>query len=219
MELETPGFDNIVYTPTGSDTGTLVVDENTNGIYDAAAVDSIITIGPFVFFCPDPPPGFTYISSPGGAEEVVYDGEGGNDDFTIVGTALADTIRHTPGADPDEGHAARQHAAGHPLPEPGRRGLHHRRWRGRDRHAGGRRHRRQRHRDRRPHLRHGRLHHREQPPAAADLEQRGAARPTPSSSTRSKPWKATTPSRSTIRWRRASRRWPSMRAARAAAIR
>src|SRR5688572_29573241 len=50
--LETPGFDNIVYTPTGSDTGTLVVDENDNGIYDALLLDSIITIGPFTFICP-----------------------------------------------------------------------------------------------------------------------------------------------------------------------
>ena len=39
----------------------------------------------------------TTTRSPGGVELFEYDGEGGNDTFTIVGTAGSDTIVHTPG--------------------------------------------------------------------------------------------------------------------------
>jgi hypothetical protein len=106
VEFETPGTNTVIFTPTGSDTGTLLLDENANGLYDVALGDSLITIGPFVFICDDPPGPpieFTYNSSPGGAEEVVYDGETGNDIFAVVGTAVDDTIVHTPADAIDEG--------------------------------------------------------------------------------------------------------------------
>ncbi|MEX2174318.1 MAG: dockerin type I domain-containing protein, partial [Pirellulaceae bacterium] len=90
LVLETPGTDSIVFTATGPDTGSIVVDEDGDLAYTAASTDSIVTFGPFVFECDDPlgaPLEFTYISSPGGVELVEYDGEPGNDAITINGTA------------------------------------------------------------------------------------------------------------------------------------
>ena len=104
--LESPGNDSVVYTPTGSDTATLLVDEDNDFAYTAASTDSLITIAPFIFICdlpPGPPVEITHISSPGGAELVEYDGEGGNDTLTIAGTAGADAILHVPGIGRDEG--------------------------------------------------------------------------------------------------------------------
>jgi Ca2+-binding RTX toxin-like protein len=96
LVLETPnaaaGFDNIVFNPTGADTGNLVMDENANGTYDAAGTDSLITFGSFVFDCP--PAAFTYASTAGGVELVQYNGEGApgvDDNLTINGTVLDDT--------------------------------------------------------------------------------------------------------------------------------
>ncbi|MCU0878232.1 MAG: Ig-like domain-containing protein, partial [Pirellulaceae bacterium] len=101
LVVETPGTQTVVYTPTGSDTGTIDIDTNNGGV-----LDSLITIGPFVFICDDPvgdPIEFTYTSSDGGVELLEYDGEDGDDILTIVGTDLADTIVHTPGETTDEG--------------------------------------------------------------------------------------------------------------------
>ncbi|NLX97024.1 MAG: hypothetical protein GXY83_12690, partial [Rhodopirellula sp.] len=72
LVLETPGSDNIVFTPTGSDTATILIDEAVN--------DSLITIGQFTTVaCPD----LNYTSDPGGIELFVYDGEAGDDSLTI----------------------------------------------------------------------------------------------------------------------------------------
>ncbi|SMP75586.1 Dockerin type I repeat-containing protein [Neorhodopirellula lusitana] len=94
--LETPNangaFDNVVFNPTGPDTGNLVIDADDSGIYEAAGTDSIISFGSFTFVCPAS--GFTHVSSPGGVETIQYDGEGGpgvDDNLTINGTALDDT--------------------------------------------------------------------------------------------------------------------------------
>jgi Ca2+-binding RTX toxin-like protein len=96
LVLETPnnagGFDDVVFNPTGADTGNLVMDENANGVYDAGGTDSIITFGSFIFDCP--PAAFTYTSTAGGVELIQYNGEGApavDDNLTINGTALDDT--------------------------------------------------------------------------------------------------------------------------------
>ncbi len=94
LELETPGTQTVTYTPTGSDTG----------VINLITLTSTITIGSFLNACPSAPGANDgYNSSPGGVEEFVYDGEGGNDLFTIIGTAAIDTITHTPGTGNDEG--------------------------------------------------------------------------------------------------------------------
>ena len=94
--IETPnvlgGSDNIVFNPTGNDTGNLVIDKNNNGTYEAAGTDSLITLGSFVFSCP--PANFTYTSTAGGVELIQYNGEGSpavDDNITINGTVLDDT--------------------------------------------------------------------------------------------------------------------------------
>ncbi len=78
LVVETPnlagGFDDVVFNPAGFDTGNLVLDENANGVYDAAGTDSLITFAAFVFDCP--PANFTYTSSAGGVELVELNGEG-----------------------------------------------------------------------------------------------------------------------------------------------
>ena len=96
LVLETPnglnGFDDIVFNPTGNDTGNLVIDKNANGTYDAAGTDSLITFGSFVMVCP--PANFTYTSTAGGVELIQVNGEGApaiDDNLTINGTALDDT--------------------------------------------------------------------------------------------------------------------------------
>jgi len=97
LVLETPGTDTIIFTPTGSDTGTVLMDEDGDGVFGLG--DTIINIGQFVDACPP----LNYDSSPGGVELFEYDGEGGNDSFTVVGTLGDDTIVHTPGSADDEG--------------------------------------------------------------------------------------------------------------------
>ncbi len=115
VEVETPNpaagqpSDSVIYTPNGSDTGVMVIDENGNGIYDVAATDtqiqilSMFTLDCLPLMMPDGIP--DYISSPGGAEALIYDGEGSNDDFRVNAPAGAtdDTIVHTPGQAFDEG--------------------------------------------------------------------------------------------------------------------
>ena len=99
LVLETPGHDNLVFTPTGPDTGTLLVDELINGTFDAG-IDTLITLGSFVYVCPDID--FTYTSSSGGVELVEYDGElpvGGalpTDEITIAGTGANDVTTLDP---------------------------------------------------------------------------------------------------------------------------
>jgi len=91
FELETPGTgaDTVTFQPTGSDTGNITLDQGTDSVIQLVNTFSIAALG--------------YISSPGGFEDFVYDGEGDNDNLTIVGTAGVDTIVHTPGAAFDEG--------------------------------------------------------------------------------------------------------------------
>ena len=93
LVLETPGQDNLVFTPTGPDTGTLLIDEIINGTFDAGT-DTLIEIGSFVFVCPDID--LTYTSSPGGVELVEYDGESPADEITIAGSAANDTTTLNP---------------------------------------------------------------------------------------------------------------------------
>ena len=96
LVLETPnnagGSDTVVFNPTGADTGSLVVDKNANGTYEAAGTDSLITFGSFVFNCP--PAGVIYNSTAGGVELIQYNGEGApaiDDNLVINGTAFDDT--------------------------------------------------------------------------------------------------------------------------------
>jgi hypothetical protein len=98
FELETPGTNGVRYTPTGSDTGVIALDTNNN-----ATFDTTITLGAFGPVCAP----LNYVSSPGGIEQFIYDGENGNDTFTVLGdqggAAVADTIVHTLGDAADEG--------------------------------------------------------------------------------------------------------------------
>ncbi len=101
LVLETPnglgGFDDVVFNPTGADTGNLIIDEDANGVYDAAGTDSIITLASFVFDCP--PANVTYTSTPGGVEFIELNGLGApaiDDNLTINGTNLDDTTVYNP---------------------------------------------------------------------------------------------------------------------------
>ncbi|MDX1946758.1 MAG: DUF4394 domain-containing protein, partial [Pirellulaceae bacterium] len=87
LVFETPGIDSLVYTPTGADTGTLLIDEDGTLTYTEAGTDSLITIAPFTYVCDD----FTYVSSAGGVELVEYDGEDQNAAATTI-TNSDDTI-------------------------------------------------------------------------------------------------------------------------------
>ncbi len=83
FELETPGNQTVIFTPTGIDTATL--DDTTNS--------SLITLTASFTI-----PAIPYTSSPGGIEQVIYDGQSGSDNLTVQGTAGDDTIVHIPGA-------------------------------------------------------------------------------------------------------------------------
>jgi len=89
FELETPGNDDVVFTSTGSDTGTFLIDEATN--------DSLISIVS-QFTLTMAVHGVDYVSEQGGVELAVYDGEG-TDDLTVVTPAGFHLINFTPGAD------------------------------------------------------------------------------------------------------------------------
>ena len=95
--LETPTAEQIVYTPTGIDTGTLLIDEDGDG--SNTGTDSLITIGQFTVLCPD----LAYTSDPGGIELLVYDGGSTDDILTVVGSTDDELFQHTPGALPDAG--------------------------------------------------------------------------------------------------------------------
>ncbi len=103
LVLQTPGQDTLVYTPNSSETGTLVIDANGDGVYTAASNDSQIQlVSSFQLDC-DQNGVVDYSSSVGGMESVIYDGEGADDVINFVGSAANDTIRHTPGVGFDEG--------------------------------------------------------------------------------------------------------------------
>jgi hypothetical protein len=75
FELETPGTQTVTYSPTGIDTATI----------DVVTLSSVITIAPFT----SPVGGLP--SSPGGVQQIVYQGLGGNDPLTMNGTTANDT--------------------------------------------------------------------------------------------------------------------------------
>ena len=85
LEFETPGVNNVIFTPTGPETATFVLDQATN--------DSTISmVATFTF----DPAGINYISSPGGIENVVYDSVSlsGLDVLTINGSVTNDTLTY-----------------------------------------------------------------------------------------------------------------------------
>lgn len=84
LELETLGTSPVVFTPTGADAGTILVDTNANGSFQAG--DTRITMGQFFNACPP----INYNSSPGGVEQVIYQGLGGGP-LTVNGTAVSET--------------------------------------------------------------------------------------------------------------------------------
>ncbi|MGE0755391.1 MAG: beta strand repeat-containing protein, partial [Pirellulaceae bacterium] len=109
--LETPGnaafARDVIYTADGSDTGRLLLDEDNSGTYSAVSTDSLIEIlNQFVVDC-DGDGVNEYRSSPGGTEQLVYDAEGTNGNFTVFGNPLDiatnDAFVHTPGTAFDEG--------------------------------------------------------------------------------------------------------------------
>ncbi len=89
LVFETPGSNTVIYTPTGADSGTLLLDQGGS--------NSLITMAPFTI------PALNYTSSPGGIEQVIYDGQSGVDNLTVRGTASDDTFTHTPGANGNAG--------------------------------------------------------------------------------------------------------------------
>ncbi|MEI7701497.1 MAG: hypothetical protein WCK86_16990, partial [Planctomycetia bacterium] len=103
--LETPQLaaDNVLYTPTGVDSGVIIIDEAGNGSY-TPATDTRIQLGknPVVLW----PEGLP-IPDPGGIETFVYDGEAGDDLLSVIGDGSGaprnDIFTHTPGTEPDDG--------------------------------------------------------------------------------------------------------------------
>jgi len=127
LRVETPFRDDTIqYQPTGPDSGIM-------SIFNAAggAIDSVIYIGQWEVDC-DGDQIVDYVSSPGGVEQLLYDGvsaEGSfdhdvitgvttqnsavpsNDNLTILGNGFSqvtsdDRFIHTPGASPDAGGVA-----------------------------------------------------------------------------------------------------------------
>ncbi|MCH5373361.1 MAG: hypothetical protein JJ992_05255, partial [Planctomycetes bacterium] len=74
FEVETPGTQEVIYSPTGIDTA----------IMELVTLSSVVTIGPFVSLVGGLP------SSPGGATQIVYQGLGGGDSLTMNGTEVDD---------------------------------------------------------------------------------------------------------------------------------
>jgi Ca2+-binding RTX toxin-like protein len=88
LEFETPGTNNVIFTPSGPETAVLVLDQTVNN-------SNINLVSTFTF----DPAGINYISSPGGIESIVYDGvsSAGVDVLTINGTATNDTLNYDAG--------------------------------------------------------------------------------------------------------------------------
>lgn len=94
LVLETPGRDNLVFSPTGPDTGSLLVDEANDGGF-TPGTDTRVTFGSFTFVCDQ----FTYRSSSGGVELIEYDGQGApliDDAITIHGNFADETTTVSP---------------------------------------------------------------------------------------------------------------------------
>ncbi len=108
LVVETPGTTGVSYTPTGSDTGILNLDTDNDSVNDTS-----VAIGAFTGVC-----GLGYTSSPGGIEELVYEGEpdpaadpvNATDTLTVT-TTNAEII---PG-DPGSGVVKPYDTAGYPL--------------------------------------------------------------------------------------------------------
>jgi hypothetical protein len=104
IELETPGTQSVTYNPNNPLSAvpavpgiTLSVPGAGGGQFSDAANTSTITAMQFLV------PGF-FQSSPGGAEDFVYAGEGGDDSLTYNTPANAgNNLVYTPGATPDAG--------------------------------------------------------------------------------------------------------------------
>jgi hypothetical protein len=106
VELETPGSQTVSYTPSPT-TFTIpplpigvTITVPTPGASDTAVFNdttntSVISITPFTLSVLAL---FNYTSSPGGAEQVIYDGQTGADNLTVLGTAGDDTFIHLPGS-------------------------------------------------------------------------------------------------------------------------
>lgn len=114
LQLETPGNQNVTYTPRPAPgvipaipgvTFPAASASDTFQFNDATNTSKITAI-PFSLSVP----GFSYVSSPGGVEHAVYHGIGGNDNLTFNspsnGGALANDIIYTPGATADSGSIA-----------------------------------------------------------------------------------------------------------------
>lgn len=103
LVVETPQAtaDAILYTPTGVDSGTLVIDEDDDGSF--GGTDTVIQIGSV----PVMPvmPGFP-VPDPGGIELLVYDSGGGDDRIEVLGDGTPgddDQFKHVPGQVGDQG--------------------------------------------------------------------------------------------------------------------
>ncbi|NLF09693.1 MAG: hypothetical protein GX594_17185, partial [Pirellulaceae bacterium] len=84
VEVETPGLDSAFYTPTGSETGELLLDTDGDGVYTSASTDTLIEIvSQFLIDC-DGDEIVEYRSSEGGVEQLIYEGESAIDDLTVV---------------------------------------------------------------------------------------------------------------------------------------
>ena len=84
---------SLTFNPTGAETGTVVLNQ-TN--------PSTITLGQFTI--PSPPLPTPYVSSAGGVEQFIYDGQTGGSSLKVNTPLLgANTDTYTPGATPDAG--------------------------------------------------------------------------------------------------------------------
>src|SRR5207302_70431 len=117
VELETPGGQTVTYTPSPTaytipalPVGVSLTAPTPGGIDTAILRDvtntSTIAITPFTLTIGSPPlpapPPFVYTSSPGGAEQVVYQGLGGPDNLTVTTpTSGGHTFNYNPGATTD----------------------------------------------------------------------------------------------------------------------
>ncbi len=88
-EESTPG---VTYTPAGGDRGAFLLGQAAPSLMTLASSFAVPELG--------------YASSTGGFGRAEFDGHGSAGAFTIVGTAVADAITHTPGATADSGRLA-----------------------------------------------------------------------------------------------------------------
>ena len=106
VEVESPGVQTAVFTPNPASIPVPALPPGvtltpTVGGLDTAMLNdttnaSVIAVAPFTLTFGLPLPVFTYVSSPGGAEQFVYDGEGTADLLSMVGTATHDVFEYTP---------------------------------------------------------------------------------------------------------------------------